>query len=104
MQPMLVCFLKVLATGVGRYLGDCRGCPLLQSVIPWRISGIIIGGALFRYPQLERKTFSLSHVLSPLWNWYMCGTPSAGFPQSLGNDGEGHDSIVAIFSCGEFFG
>ena len=47
---MLVFFFKVLATGVGRYLGSCRGCPLIQSVIPWRISGIIIGAAFFRYP------------------------------------------------------
>ena len=33
----------------------------------------------------------------------MCGKSSAGFPQSLGNDGEVHDPLVAIiFSVGTY--
>ena len=93
---MLVCFFKSLATEVGIYGGGCRGCPFLQSVIPWRIYGIRLGDALFCNPQLESNCFSLSHVSPPLWQWDMCGTSLVGFPHSLWHDGEVHDTPVAI--------
>ena len=49
---MLVCFLKALATGIGRDGDGWRVFPFLQRVIPCTMSGIIFGAALFLSPHL----------------------------------------------------
>ena len=46
-------FFLTLATGVRRYGGFWSGCYLLQSVIPWRMAGIILGADLFFLPILR---------------------------------------------------
>ena len=51
---MLVCYLKVLATGVGRLMGVIIWCSFLHIVIPCIMYDIIMGAALLCSPQLER--------------------------------------------------
>ena len=63
---ILVFSLKALDTEVGRVMGVQRWCPLLHSVITFRIAYIILLGALLSSAQLERTSLSFSHVLPPL--------------------------------------
>ena len=59
---MLVCYLKVLATGVGRLMGVIIWCSFLHIVIPCIMYDIIMGAALLCSPQLERYFLIFSHV------------------------------------------
>ena len=63
---MLVCFLKVLATGVGRGGGGHEMFPFIHRDIPCRIDEIRLGADLFRSTHLRRTFLRFSHISSTL--------------------------------------
>ena len=93
-HPIFVWFSKAMDTARGG--GVDVICFLHHVEMPWRMTEIIWGAVLLRYPYYRRIFCSLSHLLSPFLHWKMCSMSSVMCSYPLGHLAEVHAPLLPI--------
>ena len=95
-QPILVWFLKDLATANGRGVGGYEVFPFFQEEISRRTEDIIRGAALFWSPHAGSVSWSLLRVLSYLVHWKRLSVSPFLCTHPLGQSEVGHTPLFYI--------